>query len=131
MSKIEQALQKMELEYSWSTLRKIHDDATITQAETTAVVEAARSICCLVQTGQINKGGKLIEEWNQIMGRKRSGWKRTLKEDKSKRDDRTFIHLPIDISSSNSASFTMVISTSILAKEMTSSSYFELGASPK
>ena len=41
------------------------DDATITQPETTAVVEAARAICYLVQIGQIvfDLVGNLIEEW--------------------------------------------------------------------
>ena len=41
------------------------DDATITQAETTAA--AARAMCCLVQTGQIvfDLDGNLIEEWDK------------------------------------------------------------------
>ena len=40
------------------------DDATITHAECTAAVEAAKAICCLARTGNIcfDFGGNLIEQ---------------------------------------------------------------------
>ena len=51
--RIEEAAEKM----AWRTIVEVAkvfpDDATVTQAETTAAVEAARAICCLLQTGQI------------------------------------------------------------------------------
>ena len=50
--RIEEAAEKME----WRTIVEVATvfpgDATITQAETTAAVEAARACCCLVQTGR-------------------------------------------------------------------------------
>ena len=55
----------------WSTTVEVAkvflDDATITQARTTAAAEVSRATCCLVQTGQIifDLDGKLIEEWDE------------------------------------------------------------------
>ena len=54
----------------WKTVVEVAkvllDDATITQAECTAAVEAARAICCLARTGRIcfDLDGHLIEDWN-------------------------------------------------------------------
>ena len=50
--RIEEAAEKMERRTIVEVAKVLPDDATITPAETTAVVEAVRAICCLVQTGQ-------------------------------------------------------------------------------
>ena len=47
--RIEKAAEKMEWRTTVEVAKVLPDDATITQAETTAAVEAARAICCLVQ----------------------------------------------------------------------------------
>ena len=53
------------------------DDATITQAECTAAVEAARAIGCLARTGCIcfDLGGNLIEDYNKNRTRERNEMK--------------------------------------------------------
>ena len=121
----------------WTTTvevaKVLPDDATITQAETTAAVEAARAICCLVQTGQIifDLDGNLIEEWDKTAKRTKIRMEEnTEKRRKRKIDDDNFAS-PTDTSRSNFASLPAVISASISAKEMTSSRYFKLGARPK
>ena len=63
--KIDENTHKMK----WRTIIEVAkifpDDATVTQAECTAAVEAARAICCLARTGRIcfDLDGKLIEDW--------------------------------------------------------------------
>ena len=127
--RIEEAAEKME----WRKVEvaKVFPyDATITQAETIAAVEAARAICCLVQTGQIifDLEGNLIDEWTKTLKGLKTGWKRTLKRETQKKlDDENFVSAT-DISHSDSASLPAVIWASISAKEMTSSRYFKLGA---
>ena len=52
----------------WKTIvevtKVLPDDATITQAECTFAVEAAKAICCLARTGSISfdLDGNLIED---------------------------------------------------------------------
>ena len=108
-------------------------DATITQAETAAAVEAARATSCRAQTGQIIFGldGNLIEEWD-----KNAKWtKNRMKEHTEERRKRKLADEDFasstDNSHSHSASLSAVISESISAKVMTSSRYFKLGARPK
>ena len=48
--RIEEAAEKMEWKTQVEVSKVVPDDATITQAETSAALEAARAICCLVQT---------------------------------------------------------------------------------
>ena len=111
-------------------MKVLLDDATVTQAETIAAIEAARAICCLVQTGQIIfiLDGSLIEEWDKNTNRTKIRMKvNTEERRKIKRD----FPCPTDLSRSNSASLPTVISASISAKEVTSSRYFKLGVRPK
>ena len=55
----------------WRTITEVAkilpDNATVTQAECTAAVEAARAICCLARTGSIcfDLDGILIEDCNK------------------------------------------------------------------
>ena len=51
--RIEEAAEKMEWRTQVEVSKVFPADATITQAETSAALEAARAICCLVQTGHI------------------------------------------------------------------------------
>ena len=62
--RIGEAAEKMEWRTVVEVAKVFLDDATITQAETTAAVEAARAICYPVQTGHIifDLDGHLIEE---------------------------------------------------------------------
>ena len=62
------------------------DDATITQAETTAAVDAVTAICCLVHTGQIifDLYVNLIEEWDKNTTRT----KNRMKENTEERDEK-------------------------------------------
>ena len=57
----------MEWKTAVEVARVLADDATMTQAGTTAAVEAARAIGCLVHTGQIifDLDGNLVEEWDK------------------------------------------------------------------
>ena len=62
----------------WRTIIEVAkilpDDATVTQAECTAAVEAARAICCLVRSGSIcfHLNGNLIEDGSRNETRKRN-----------------------------------------------------------
>ena len=53
----------------WKTIievaRIIVNDATVTQAECTAAVEAAKAVCCLARTGSMcfDLDGKLIDDY--------------------------------------------------------------------
>ena len=53
----------------WKTIievaRILVNDATVTQAECTAAVEAAKAVCCLARTGSIwsDLDGKLIDDY--------------------------------------------------------------------
>ena len=61
---------------SWKTIVEVAkillDDATITQADSTAAVEAAGAIRCLTRTARIcfDLDGNLIEDWNENGTRK-------------------------------------------------------------
>ena len=63
-ARIEEGAEKMYWKTTVEIAKILPDDATITQAETTAFVEAARAICCLVRTGCISfdLDGNLIED---------------------------------------------------------------------
>ena len=71
--RIGESAKKME----WNTIVEVAkvllDDATITQTECTAAVEAARATCCLARTGCIcfDSDGNLIEDLNG--NKKRTG----------------------------------------------------------
>ena len=54
-------------------------DATVTQAECTAAVEAAKATCCLARKGCISSDldGNLIEEYNKTRQGKGTKWKNT------------------------------------------------------
>ena len=60
------------------------DDATITQAECTAAVEAAKAICCLARTGSIcfDLDGNFIEDCSRNKKKKRNRMKETMKVDR-------------------------------------------------
>ena len=47
--------------------KTLPEDAAIAQAETTAVAEAAKAICCLIQSGYIrfDRDGRLMEDWDE------------------------------------------------------------------
>ena len=46
-------------------VQSLLDDATITQAETTVIVEAARVVCSLVHTGcTFDLDGNFVEDWD-------------------------------------------------------------------
>ena len=84
----------------WRTVvevaKVLPDDATITQAETTAAVEAARAICCLVQTGQIifDLDGNLIEEWDKNVRRNKIRMEENTEGRRErKREDKNFVSL--------------------------------------
>ena len=67
----------------WRTITEVAkilpDDATVTQVECTAAVEAARAICCLARTGSIcfDLDGNLIEDCSRNKTKKRN----TMKDD--------------------------------------------------
>ena len=62
----------------WRTIIEVakilSDDATVTQAECTAAVEAARAICCLARTGSISfdLDGNLIADCSRNKTKKRN-----------------------------------------------------------
>ena len=62
----------------WKTINEVAkilpDGATVTQAECTAAVEAARAICCLARTGIIclDLAGNLIEDCSRNKTKKRN-----------------------------------------------------------
>ena len=64
--RIKESTQKMKWKIIVEVAKVLPDDATVTPAECTAAVEAARTICCLVRTGCIcfDLGGNLIEDWS-------------------------------------------------------------------
>ena len=51
--KIEEDTHKMKWRTIIEVAKVLPDNATVTQAECTAAVEAARAICCLARTGSI------------------------------------------------------------------------------
>ena len=65
----------------WRTITEVAkifpDDATVTQAECTAAVEAARAICCLDRTGRIcfDLDRNLIEDCGRNKTKKRNNMK--------------------------------------------------------
>ena len=72
--RIEEAADKME----WKIVEVANvlpDDATITQAGTTAAVDAVRAICCLVHTGQLifDPDVNLIQEWEKTLQELKTG----------------------------------------------------------
>ena len=64
---IEENTHKMKWRTIIEVAKILPDDATVTQAECTAAVEAARAICCLARTGCMccDLDGKLIEDWSE------------------------------------------------------------------
>ena len=65
-SKHQRELRKLQGRWKREQQSILPGDATIMQAETIVVVEAARAICCQVQIGQIifDLDGNLIDEWD-------------------------------------------------------------------
>ena len=114
----------------WRTIIEVAkilpDDATVTQAECTAAVEAARAICSLARTGNIcfDIDGNLIEDHNKNKTRKRNEMK-TDTGDRWKREEKTST-----LSHSLSSSFQVVICDSDSAEEM-NQKHFKLGTKPK
>ena len=103
------------------------DDATVTQAECTATVEAARAICCLARTGSIcfDLDGHLIEDCSSNKTRKRNKVKDDV-EGTWKKEEEEISRL----SHSLSSSVHVDISDSGSAEEM-SQKHYKLGAKPK
>ena len=115
----------------WRTITEVAkiflDDATVTQAEFTAAVEAARDICCLARTESIcfDLDGNLIEECSRNKKKRNTmkdefagGWKKEQGEEISR------------LSHSLSSSVDVDISDSGLAEEM-SQTHYKLGAKTK
>ena len=80
--RIEEAAAKMEWNTIVEVVNVLPDDATITQAETTAAVDAVTAICCLVRTGQIifDLDVMLIEEWDKNTTRTKNRMKENTEE---------------------------------------------------
>ena len=110
----------------------LSDDATVTQAECTAAVEAARAICCLARTECIcfDLDGNMIEHWSGNKTRTRNkmkedfegGWKRKANDEEEESPR---------LSHSLSSSVHVDISNSCSVEEMTSQKHYKLGAKPK
>ena len=115
----------------WRTIieiaKIIPDDATVTQAECTAAVEAARAICCLARTGSIcfDLDGNLIEVCSRNKTKKRNDMKDDF-EGRWKKEQAEIARL----SHSLSSSVHVDISDSCSAEEM-SQKHYKLGAKPK
>ena len=108
------------------------DDATITQVEFTAAVEAARAIYCLAQNicYCFDLDGNLIEDWSGIKTRTRN----RMKEDHEGRWKRKVNYEEEEIerlSNSSSSSVHVGLLDSCSAEEMTSQKLFKLGAKPQ
>ena len=91
--RIEEAAEKMEWRTKVEVAKVPPDDATISQAETTAAVEAARATCCLDQSGQniYDLDGKLIDEWDKSAKRTKNKMKDNTEERrKRKLDDENY-----------------------------------------
>ena len=75
--RIEDSPQKMKWKTIVEVAKVLPDDATITLAECTAAVEAARAICCLARTGSVcfDLDANLIEDWSGNKTRIRNGMK--------------------------------------------------------
>ena len=94
--RIEEAADKMEWKITVEVAKVLPDDATITQAETTAAVDAVTAICCLVHTGQIifDLDVNLIEEWDKNTTRTKNRMKGNTEERerrKRKLDDEDYV----------------------------------------
>ena len=101
-------------------------NATITQAESTAAVEAARAFCCLVHSGCIRIGldGNVMEDWDDRM--------KDHTEDRHKRKRDAENHdIDADIANSISLSLPADILVSLRAtNEMASARHYKLVARP-
>ena len=84
--RIEEAAEKTEWRTIVEVANVLPDDVTITQAETTAAVDAVTARCCLVHTGQIifDLDVNLIEEWDKNTTRT----KHRMKENTEDRDEK-------------------------------------------
>ena len=119
----------------WKTIvevaKTLPDHATITQAETTAAVEVARAICCLVQSGctRSDLDGNLMEDWDENGKGNRNRMKdHTEGMHKSKLDDGNH-DIAADMSNSIALSIPADIPTSISVS--LSARHSKLGARPK
>ena len=65
--RIEADIHQMEWRTVIEVAKILPEEATVTQAECTAAVEAARAICCLARTGCMcfDFDGNLIEDFNK------------------------------------------------------------------
>ena len=72
--RIEESTEKMKWKTIVEVTKALPDDATITQAECTAAVQAARAICCLARTGCIcfDLDGNLIEDCSRNRAKTRN-----------------------------------------------------------
>ena len=72
--RIEEITEKMKWKTIVEVANVLPDDATITRAECTAAVEAARAICCLARTGSIcfDLDGNVIEDCSRNRTKKRN-----------------------------------------------------------
>ena len=105
----------------WKTIVEVAkilpDDATITQADNTAAVEAARAFGCLVQSGCISfdLDGNLVENWDKNDKGNRNKMKEP-SEDRHKRK--------LDANHVSAADISISISLSLHA-EMTTSNWVQ------
>ena len=89
----------------WRTIIEVAkilpNDATVTQAERTASVEAARAICCLARIGCIcfDLDRNLIEDWRGNKTRTRNPMKEDF-EDRWKNEEEEVARLSHSLSSS-------------------------------
>ena len=74
VEKIEEVTHKMKWRTITEVAKILPDNATVTQAECTAAVEAARAICWLARTGSIcfDLHGNLIEDCSRNKTKKRN-----------------------------------------------------------
>ena len=125
--KIEDDTHKMKWKTIIEVAQILPDDATVTQAECTAAVRAARAICCLARTGSIcfDLDGNLIEDCIRNKTMKRNKMKDDF-EGRWRKEEEDFSRL----SQSLSSSVRVDISDSGSVEEMRQKRY-NLGAKPK
>ena len=130
--RIVESTQKMKWKTIVEVAKVLPDDSTITQAECTTAVEAARAICRLAQTGSscFDMDWNLIKDWsgNKTRARNRikedyeGRWKR-----KTKDEEKEVARLSHLLSSPVHAG----IWDSCSVEEMTSNKHYNSGAKPK
>ena len=115
----------------WRTIIEVAkillDDATVTQAECTAAVDAAKAFCSLARTGSIcfDLDGNLIEDCSRNKTKKRHKMKEDF-EGRWKKEEEEISRL----SHSLTSSVHVDISDSGSAEEM-NQKHYKLGAKPK